>query len=103
MTLLDAPPYDEARAHRLHVEGGSLGHAEGGLHARRGGGKRLVRRGRRQDDQVEIGRLQPGMGQRALRGLDGQMRRELAVGRDVALANAGALLDPLVGGIHLLG
>ena len=44
-----------------------------------------------------------GMVERALRGLGREVRGELAVGCDVALADAGALLDPLVGGIHLLG
>jgi hypothetical protein len=94
---------DEAGTDSLHVEGRSPGHAELSLHSRRGGRKRLVRRGRRQDDEVEIGRLHPGMGQRPLRGLERQLRRHLAIGRDMALLDAGALLDPLVGGIHLLG
>ena len=94
---------DEARAHRLDVEGGALGHAEGRLHAGRGGGKGLVGRGGRQHDQVEVGRLHAGMVERALRGLDGEMRGELAVGRDVALLDAGTLLDPLVGRFDFLG
>ena len=45
----------------------------------------------------------PACGERALGGLERQVRGELAVSRDVALPDAGALLDPLVGGIHLLG
>jgi hypothetical protein len=51
-----------------------------------GGGKSLIGSRGRQHDQVEFGRLHAGMGERALRGLDGEMRGELAVGRDVALA-----------------
>ena len=43
------------------------------------------------------------MVERALRGLDGEMRGELAVGRDVALLDAGTLLDPLVGRFDFLG
>src|SRR5262245_49676573 len=43
------------------------------------------------------------MVERTLRGLDGQMRGELAVGRDMTLLDAGALLDPFVGGIDFLG
>ncbi len=37
--------------------------------------------------------------ERPLRRLERQMRGELPLGRDVTLADAGALLDPLVGGL----
>ena len=43
----------------------------------------------------------PASVERALRGLDREVRGEFAVGRDVALADAGALLDPLVRGVDL--
>jgi len=99
-TVGDRHAVDEAGTHRLDVECRSLGHAEFGLHTGRRGGKRLVGRRRRQDDQVEVGRLDPGVVERPLRGLDRQMGRELTVGREVTLANAGALPDPLVGGVH---
>ena len=39
----------------------------------------------------------------ALRRLERKMGREFAVGCDMTLANAGTLLDPLVGSVHLLG
>ena len=99
-TVGDRHAVDEAGTHRLDVERRSLGHAEFGLHARRRGGKRLVGRRRRQNDQVEVGRLDAGVVERPLRGLDREVGSEFAFSREVALANAGALPDPLVGGVH---
>jgi hypothetical protein len=60
-------------------------------------GKGVVRRRGRQHDQVDRLRIDPGIGQRGARGIDRQMRGELALGGDVALPDAGALHDPLVG------
>ena len=43
--------------------------------------------------------IDPGIGKRRARRIDRQMRGELALGGDVALPDAGALHDPLVGGV----
>ena len=94
---------DKARAHGLQIESGALVHSERLLHRRRRRRESLVRRGRRQHDQVEIGACEARVCQRPLCGLDREVRRELTLGRDMALLDSGALLDPLVGGIHLLG
>ena len=90
---------DEARADRLQVEGRAMVDAERVLHRDRGGGKGVVRRRGRQHDQVDRLRVDPGIGQRRARRIDRQMRGELALGGDVALPDAGALHDPLVGGV----
>ena len=55
---------DEAGADRLNVEGGTPIHAERGLHLGGGGGKCVVGRGGRQNDQVECGGRQIGVAQR---------------------------------------
>ena len=71
------------------------------LHRDRGRRKGVVRRRGRQHDQVDRLRVDPGIGQRRARRVDRQMRGELALGGDVALPDAGALHDPLVGGVDL--
>jgi hypothetical protein len=43
------------------------------------------------------------MRQRPFSSLDGEVGGEFAFGGDMALLDSGALLDPLVGGIHLFG
>ena len=91
---------DEPRAYRLQIEGRAVVDAEPVLHRDRGGGKGVVRRRGREHDQVDRLRIDPGIGQGRARGMDRQMRGELAFGGDVALPDAGALHDPLVGGIH---
>ena len=70
------------------------------------GGAREVDVGRQraEDDAVDVGRLEAGVGERALRGLQREVAgRPRAVVRDVAaLLDAGALLDPRVVGLGLL-
>ena len=87
---------DEAGAHRLQIEGGAMMDAELVLDRDRGRRKGVVRRRGRQHDQVDRLGIEPGVFQRRARRVDRQMRRELAVGGDVALPDAGALHDPLV-------
>ena len=77
---------DEAGADRLHVEGGAVGHAELLLHRHRGGREGVVGRRGRQDDQVDVGRRQAGIGERHAGGAGGEIGGQLAVGGDVALA-----------------
>ena len=92
---------DEAGTHRLDVERRTAGHAQALLHPGSGRRKGFVGGRRCEHDQIEVRRLQAATGQRFLGCFERKVRGELAVGRDVALANAGALPDPLVRGIHL--
>ncbi len=62
-------------------------------------GKRVVGRRSRQHDQVDVVGRQPGIGKRGARGRLAERGGRLVVGGDVALADAGALRDPLVGGL----
>ncbi len=55
--------------------------------------------GGRNDDQVDFVRRQARIVERAAGGGGGEVGRVLALGRDVALLDADALLDPLVGGV----
>jgi hypothetical protein len=74
-------------------------HAEPSLDLRRDGRERVIRRRSRADDQIDILSRQPGMLQRRLRRPQAEHRRRLAFGGDVALTDASALDDPLVGGL----
>ncbi len=87
---------DEAGADGLDVERCAARDAEFVLHDRCGGGKGVVRRRGRHDDQVNIIRRQPRRRQRATRRLGRKIRCGLAVCRDVALLDAGACGDPLI-------
>jgi hypothetical protein len=99
----DAERIDEARAHGLDVEGDADRRAQLALDDGRGRREGHVGRGRGDDDQVDVGGGLAGVGQGASRGLDGQVAGRLVVARLVALADAGALLDPLVAGVDDLG
>ena len=94
---------DEARAYRLHVEGGAAGHAELGLHARGRRREGIVRRAwwrRRSDRRLAARGRRPSSARSG--GARRQVGGQLAVGRDVPLADAGAGDDPLVGGVQLM-
>ena len=73
-------------------------HADPVLHARRRARDDAVGGGRGQDQVVDLGGGPPGAGQGLLGRLDGQARGRAA---DVALADAGALDDPLVTGVEV--
>ena len=90
---------DEAGADRLQVEGDAMIDAQRVLDRDRGRRKGVVRRRGRQHDQIDLLRVDAGMVERGARGVDRQMRGELALCGDVALPDAGALHDPLVRGI----
>ena len=93
---------DEARADRLQVERRAMGDAEAVLHRHRGGGKVL--------SGVEVASTirsidcasTCGIGERGARGMQREIGGELAGGGDMALADAGALHDPFVGGVDRL-
>src|SRR5207248_1645612 len=60
----------------------------------------VVGRHRREEDVVDVARLEPRGRERALGRLDAEIARALALARIVALADPGALEDPLVRGVH---
>ncbi len=73
-------------------------HAETVLDIDGGRGERVVRRRRRTDDQVDVGRGQACAIQRLLGRRSAQRGGRLSLTGDVALLDAGALDDPLVRG-----
>ena len=63
---------DEAGADRLQVEGGALDNAKIGLDLSGDRGKRVVGRRRGDDDEIDVGSLEPAAAQRRLSRLGGQ-------------------------------
>jgi hypothetical protein len=92
-------PIDEARAYRLHVESRAAGHAELGLN--RHGARRKGPIGGRGREHDEINRLRIDLGgeERGAGRVQGHVRGGFAGRRDPSFVDAGALHDPLVGGI----
>ena len=90
---------DKAGADRLQVEGGATGDAEPGLHRDRGRREGLVGRRSCQHDQIDRARLELGVAQRRARGGERKVGGQFARRGDMALADAGALHDPFVGGL----
>ncbi len=89
---------DEAGAHGLHVEGRAAMHVEPCLQQTGGTGEDAVGRGGGHDDEIDVGRRDPG-GIDGLTGrLFGQIARRLAFD-DVTLLDAGSFGDPLVAGV----
>src|SRR6202035_205223 len=74
---------DEPGAYRLQVEGSPMVDAEIVLHRNRGRRKGVVGRRGRQHDQVDRLRVDPGIGERRARGVNGEVRGELAFGGDM--------------------
>ncbi len=73
--------------------------AEPGLDGNRRRRKGVVGRRGGEHDQVDVGGIEARVGERRARGVQADVGRELAGRRYVALADAGALHDPLVGSI----
>ena len=99
----DGQRVDEAGAGRVDVEGRAAGGAQLVLQQAGRGREDQVRRGGAEHDQVEVSGADAGRFHRAHRGVVGEVRGGLALGGDVALADAGAGDDPLVAGVHELG
>ena len=93
----------ERRARRRQVESPGLVGADLRLHQARGAREQHVRRHRADDDHVDVVGRQAGALDRFARRHRRQIARRHAGIDDVALADAGALQDPFVGGLdHLL-
>src|SRR5436853_564538 len=84
------------RTASLNVAGGPPFHTELCLEDAGARRKHHVGRGGCQHDEVDVLRRTSGGGQRVAARLEREVARELAVGRDVPLANAGARDDPFV-------
>ncbi len=88
-------------AHRLHVERGAVGDAKFRLYRDRAGGKGIVRRRGREQDEIDRLRIEVRMRQRCTRRLRGHLRRHFPGRGDATLMDAGALHDPFVGRVDL--
>src|SRR5262245_26424900 len=91
---------DEAGTYGLQIEGRTSGNAETCLYGYCGRREGIVRRGRREHDQVYRLGIDAGSGKRRAGGRKGHVRRGFPVRRDAPLANTGALNNPFVGGVH---
>src|SRR4051812_9001431 len=78
-------------------------HAQPRLHNGGGGGKAFIRRGGGADDHVQLAGIDAGIDQRGAGGAKRKVRGLFAGLGDIALADAGALADPLIRGVHALG
>ncbi len=90
----------EAGAGGVEVERGRRRDADafGGL--RGGVGDRVGHRAGRDDDGVDVGGGQPGVLHRPGAGLGGHVDQQEVLGRDPPVADADAVADPLVVGVH---
>ena len=101
--VADRQRIGERRARRRQIESPRLLRADLRLHQARGAREQHVRRHRADDDHVDVVRRQARLRDRLPRRHRRQVARRHAGIDDVALANAGALHDPLVGRLdHLL-
>ena len=78
-------------------------HAQLLLHHCSGSGEGHVGGGGRQDNEIDVADLQPGILEGLATGRGGQIGCILTLGCNVPLLDAGALLDPFVRGIDKLG
>ena len=92
---------DKAGADGLQVEGRAVMDAKLVLNRDRGSGKGVVGRRGPQHDQIDRLGVNAGIGQRRPCRIDRQMRGELALCGNMALADAGPLYDPFVRRIDL--
>ena len=73
-------------------------HAEAILDVDRSGGKGVVRRRGRADDEIDVGRRHAGATEGRARGHFAERSRCFALAGNMALADAGPLDDPVIAG-----
>jgi hypothetical protein len=95
----DADGIDEPGANGLDIEGRTSVDIEALLQQAGGGRKDLIRRRSRQHDQIDVGGSETGCLKRAPGGCLRQVATGFPRGHDVAFADPGTLLYPLIGGI----
>ncbi|ENN85877.1 hypothetical protein RHSP_17726 [Rhizobium freirei PRF 81] len=93
---------DETAADGLNIEGKAVMHAEPVLNIDRGCRKGVVRRRRRDDDQIEIVGRHPGIGKSSPCRLFAQRGRGLAFAGYITLTDTGALDNPVIAGVDNL-
>ena len=98
----DRERIDETRAHGLHVERRAEADAELVLQDAGRGREHDVRRGRRNDDEVDVVGRHAGRRHRLPRRVHRQVGRHLLVRGHATRPDAGAREDPLVGGVDPL-
>ena len=81
------------------VETGGFGRADLGLNETGGRGKDHVRRGRRDENQIDFISFDPGLFHRGERSLGAHVAGVFVLGRDAAFLDPGAGGDPLVVGL----
>ena len=96
----DLEAVEKARAGRTDIHAGGIFCADEPLHMAGGGGEKIIRRDRADENEVDLFGLDPRVFHRGLRGLRGHVACEFGVGGEAAFANAGALNDPLVRGFN---
>ena len=94
----DLEAVEKARAGRADIHAGGIFCADEPLHMAGGGGEKIIRRDRANENQINFLRLDPRIFHGGLRGLRSHVACEFGVGGEAALADAGALDDPLVRG-----
>ena len=87
---------------RLNIEGGALGQIELTLNQACGGGEGHVGRHGRDEDEVNFRRVDTGVFNGTPRRSGRHLAGVFVLRGKAALADAGAGLDPLVGGFHKL-
>ncbi len=99
----DAERVDETAACRLDAKCRAAPNAEPFLQQATNVRKYDIRRGRAHNDKVDITRLHVGRVERLPRCLLCEIRRRLAIGRDMAALDTRARANPLIGRVdHLL-
>jgi hypothetical protein len=93
---------DHAGALLLDVEDGHARQAELGLEEERAAGVGMIGRDGVHNDQIDLVEGEPGVGHGVAAGVDGQIGRGLVGLGVAAAANARALDDELVAGVHHL-
>ena len=94
----DLEAVEKARAGRADIHAGGIFRADESLDMAGGGGEKIIRRDRADENEVDLFGLDPRVFHRGLRGLRGHVACEFGVGGEAALADAGAFDDPLVRG-----
>ena len=94
---------DKAGAGSLHIESGNGLTTEAGLQLAGVARKDVFRSGCGDDDEIQRRRVNVGTLQSVVGGLIGEIGTAFIWGGDVALRDAGAGANPLVGGVHPFG
>ena len=93
---------EKAAALGAEIDAGDLAGVDGLVEEERGSGEVVLGGERRQQDAIDVAHLEVGLLERRECRFAGEVRGLLAGLHPASLANAGALLDPLLGRVHPL-